>query len=41
LLVACDAGVALELLARIRKGDPRAAIIGSIDAGHPIVAVEA
>jgi selenide,water dikinase len=41
LLVACDAQAAPAILARIREGDPRAAIVGSIEAGDPIVAVEA
>ena len=41
LLVACDAQAAPAILARIREGDPRAAIIGSVEAGDPIVAVEA
>ena len=41
LLVACDALAAPAILARIREGDPRAAIIGSVEAGDPIVAVEA
>jgi selenide,water dikinase len=41
LLVACDAEAAPEILARIREGDPRAAIVGSVEAGDPIVAVDA
>jgi selenide, water dikinase len=41
LLVACDALAAPAILARIREGDPRAAIVGSVEAGDPIVAVEA
>ena len=41
LLVACDAQAAPAILAQIREGDPRAAIIGSVEAGDPIVAVEA
>ena len=40
LLVACDAQAAPAILARIREGDPRAAIIGSVEVGDPIVAVE-
>ncbi|HEY1885375.1 MAG TPA: selenide, water dikinase SelD, partial [Roseiarcus sp.] len=41
LLIACDASAAPEILARIREGDPRAAIVGSVQAGGPIVAVDA
>ena len=41
LLVACDAQAAPAILTGIREGDPRAAIVGSIEAGDPIVAVEA
>jgi selenide,water dikinase len=41
LLVACDASAAPEILARIREGDPRAAIVGSVEAGGAIVAVDA
>jgi selenide, water dikinase len=41
LLVACDAEAAPAILARIREGDPRAAIVGSVEAGDPIVAVDA
>jgi selenide, water dikinase len=40
LLVACDAEAAPAILTRIRKGDPRAAIIGSVEVGDPIVIVE-
>jgi selenide, water dikinase len=40
LLVACDAQEAPAILARIREGDPRAAIIGSVEVGDPIVVVE-
>jgi selenide,water dikinase len=40
LLVACDASAAPVILARIREGDPRAAIVGSVEVGEPIVAVE-
>jgi selenide,water dikinase len=40
LLVACDARAALAILARIRMGDPRARIIGSVERGDPIVVVE-
>ena len=41
LLIACDAGAAPEILARIREGDSHAAIVGSAEAGDPIVAVDA
>jgi selenide,water dikinase len=41
LLVACDAQAAPAILTRIRDGDPCAAIIGSVEVGDPIVAVEA
>ncbi len=41
LLVACDAQAAPAILMRIREGDPRAAIVGSVKAGDPIVSVEA
>ena len=40
LLVACDAQAAPAILARIRDGDPGDAIIGSAEAGDPIVAVD-
>jgi selenide,water dikinase len=40
LLVACDAQVAPAILTRIRQTDPRAAIIGSVEVGDPIAAVE-
>jgi selenide,water dikinase len=41
LLVACDAGAAPALLARIRPhGDPQARIIGSVERGAPIVRVD-
>jgi selenide, water dikinase len=40
LLVACDASAAPTILARIREGDPRAAIVGSVERGDPIVTVE-
>jgi selenide,water dikinase len=40
LLVACGAQEAPAILARIREGDPRAAIVGSVEAGDPIVIVE-
>jgi selenide, water dikinase len=40
LFVACDASAAPTILARIREGDPRAAIVGSVERGAPIVAVE-
>jgi selenide,water dikinase len=42
LLVACDAGAAPALLARIREGgDPQACIVGGVERGAPIVRVEA
>jgi selenide,water dikinase len=37
LLVACDADAATGICSRIREGDPRAAIIGSVQVGDPIV----
>ena len=40
LLVACDASAAPAILARIRKGDPRAAIVGKVEQGEPVVVVE-
>ena len=40
LLVACDASAAPTILARIREGDPRAAIVGSVERGDPIIVVE-
>jgi selenide, water dikinase len=40
LLVAYDAQTAPAILTRIRKGDSRAAIIGSVEVGDPIVVVE-
>ena len=40
LLVACGAQEASAILARIREGDPRAAIVGSVEVGEPIVVVE-
>jgi selenide, water dikinase len=40
LLVACDASAAPTILARIREGDARAAIVGSVERGDPIVTVE-
>jgi selenide,water dikinase len=40
LLVACDAGAAPAICSRIREGDPRAAIIGSVEVGEPIVVVK-
>ena len=40
LLVACDADAAPGICSRIREGDPRAAIIGSVEVGDPIVVVE-
>jgi selenide,water dikinase len=41
LLVACDARAAPAMLTRIRQTDPRAAIVGSVEVGDRIVAVEA
>ncbi len=40
LLVACDADAAPRICARIREGDSRAAIIGSVEVGDPMVVVE-
>jgi selenide,water dikinase len=40
LLVACDASAAPTILARIREGDPRAAIVGRAEQGEPVVVVE-
>ena len=40
LLVACEASAAPAILARIREGDPRAAIIGQVESGDPVVVVE-
>jgi selenide,water dikinase len=40
LLVACDASAAPAILARIREGDPRAAIVGRAEEGEPVVVVE-
>ena len=40
LLVACDADAAPAICSRIREGDPRAAIVGSVEAGDPIVVVQ-
>ncbi len=40
LLVACGPQEAQPILARIRDGDPRAAIVGSVEVGEPIVIVE-
>jgi selenide, water dikinase len=40
LLVACDSDAAPGICARIREGHPRAAIIGSVERGDPIVVVE-
>ena len=39
LLVACDADAATGICSRIREGDPRAAIIGSVQVGDPMVVV--
>jgi selenide,water dikinase len=39
LLVACVADAATAICSRIREGDPRAAIIGSVQVGDPIVVV--
>jgi selenide, water dikinase len=41
LLVACDAHAAPAILVRIREGDPRATIVGSVEPGDPIVLVDA
>jgi selenide, water dikinase len=41
LLVACDVQAGPAILARIREGDPRATIVGSVEAGDPIVVVDA
>jgi selenide,water dikinase len=41
LLVACDADAAPAILTRIRDGDRRATIVGSVEVGDPIVAVDA
>jgi selenide, water dikinase len=40
LLVACGAQAAPAILARIREGDPRATIVGLVEAGDPVVIVE-
>ena len=40
LLVACDAEATPAILARIREGDPRAAIVGRAEPGEPRVIVE-
>jgi selenide,water dikinase len=40
LLVACDAEAAPGICSRIREGDPRAAIIGSVEVGDAIVVVK-
>ena len=40
LLVACDADAAPGICSRIREGDPRAAIVGSVEVGDPIVVIE-
>ncbi len=40
LLIACDASAAPGILARIREGDSRAAIVGRAEPGEPIVVVE-
>jgi selenide,water dikinase len=40
LLLACDAEAAPRICSRIREGDPRAAIIGSVERGDPIIIVE-
>jgi selenide,water dikinase len=39
LLVSCDASAAPAILSRIRKGDPRAAIVGKVEQGDPVVIV--
>jgi selenide, water dikinase len=40
LLIACDAQAAPAILARIRKGDPSAAIVGKAEPGDPVIVVE-
>jgi selenide,water dikinase len=40
LLVACDFSAAPAILARVREGDPRAAIVGRAERGQPLVVVE-
>jgi selenide,water dikinase len=40
LLVACDAHAAPAILAYIREGDPRAAIVGRAQPGEPVIVVE-
>ena len=40
LLIACDADAAPGICSRIREGDPRAAIVGSVERGDPVVVVE-
>jgi selenide, water dikinase len=40
LLVACEASAAPAILARIRNGDPRAAIVGRAEQGAPVIVVE-
>jgi selenide, water dikinase len=40
LLVACDAEAAPAILARIRKGDPQAALVGGAEQGAPAIVVE-
>jgi selenide, water dikinase len=40
LLVACDSSAAPAILARVREGDPQAAIVGRAEEGEPVVVVE-
>jgi selenide,water dikinase len=40
LLIACDSSAAPAILARIRDGDPRAAIVGRAEPGEPVIVVE-
>jgi selenide, water dikinase len=40
LLVACEASAALAILDRIREGDGRAAVIGQVESGDPVVVIE-
>ena len=40
LVVACSAQAAPAILARIREGDPRATIVGRVEAGDPAIVVE-
>jgi selenide, water dikinase len=40
LLIACDTQAAPAILARIRKDDPSAAIVGKAEPGDPVIVVE-